>query len=456
MHARRLRPFLKAGTTKPSFIDGSYGDKSNGKMIGVLALVAARPNWPIMVPFVILLGTIALAPLIAQHHWERHYHKLCIALAGIVCVYYLLIVKQSARVVHAGIDYVTFIVVVGCFFVVAGGIHLRVKSPSGAMRNTLFLFVGALLGNLIGTVGASILLIRPWIAMNRGRVAPMHIAFFVFLVSNIGGALLPVGPPLILGFLKGVPFGWTLQNCWRQWLLTVAIVLAVFFVLDLVNLRTRKRAIHESEITQWRCDGAHNFLFLFALLAALIAVHAGWREPLMVFIALGSYFATPQRVREANNFTLAPLKEVGWLFLGIFGTMIPVLEYMERSAEKLALTSETAFYWATGLLSALLDNAPTYLAFFAAAVGLHHFDMNEPSQVADFISKSGGELTAISLGATFFGALTYIGNAPNMLVKAIAEHARVPTPSFIGYIWKFALPVLIPLFVLISILFFSR
>jgi len=424
-------------------------------MIWVLGLVAARPDWPIMLPFVVLLVAIALAPLIAQHHWERHYHKLCVALAGIVCLYHLLVVKQSARVVHAGIDYVTFMVVVGSFFVVAGGIHLRVKSPSGAMRNSLFLFVGALLGNLIGTVGASMLLIRPWIAMNRGRIAPMHIAFFVFLVSNIGGALLPVGPPLILGFLKGVPFAWTLQNCWPQWLTTVAIVLAVFFVLDRVNLHARKTVIHESEITEWRCDGAQNFLFLFALLAALIPVPAGWREPLMVLIALGSYSATPQRIREANNFTLAPLKEIGWLFLGIFGTMIPVLEYMERSAEKLGLASETAFYWATGLLSALLDNAPTYLAFFAAALGLHHFDINEPSQVADFLGKNGGELAALSLGATFFGALTYIGNAPNLVVKAIAEHAHVPTPSFIGYIWKFALPILIPVFVLVSILFFS-
>jgi len=425
-------------------------------MISVLSFAAALPNWPIMMPFMILLVTIALGPLIAQRHWERHYHKLCVALAGIVCLYYFLVVKGSARVVHAGIDYVTFMVAVGSFFVVAGGIHLRVKSPSGAMRNTLFLFVGALLGNLIGTIGASILLIRPWIAMNRGRVAPMHIAFFIFLVSNIGGALLPVGPPLFLGFLKGVPFGWTLQNCWRQWLITVAIVLAVFFVLDLINLRGRKRAIRESEITQWRCDGAQNFLFLFALLAALIAVRAGWREPLMVFIALGSYFATPQRIRGADNFTFAPLKEVGWLFLGIFGTMIPVLEFMEQSADKLGLTSERAFFWATGLLSALLDNAPTYLAFFAAALGLHHFEINEPLQVANFISKNGGELAALSLGAAFFGGLTYIGNAPNLLVKTIAEYAHVPTPSFVGYICKFAIPVLIPLFVLISLLFFSQ
>ena len=424
-------------------------------MIWVLGLAAAHLNWPIMVPFVILLVAIALAPLIAQRHWERHYHKLCIALAGIVCLYYLLVIKESARVVHAGIDYVTFMVIVGSFFVVAGGIHLRVKSPSGAVRNTLFLFAGALLGNLIGTIGASMLLIRPWIAMNRGRVAPMHIAFFIFLVSNIGGALLPVGPPLILGFLKGVPFSWTLEHCWRQWLTTVGIVLLVFVVLDLINLRSNKKTIHEAELTSWRCDGAHNFIFLFAILAALIAVPAGWREPLVILIALGSYLGTPQRIRDANNFTFAPLGEIGWLFLGIFGTMIPVLEYMEGSAEKLGLTSQTAFFWAAGLLSALLDNAPTYLAFFAAALGLHHFNINEPSQVADFISNNGGELIAISLGATFFGALTYIGNAPNLLVKTIAEHAHVPAPSFIGYIWKFALPILIPVFVLVSILFFS-
>jgi Na+/H+ antiporter NhaD/arsenite permease-like protein len=425
-------------------------------MVWAFGFVTVQANWPIMLPFVILLLAIAFGPVIAQHHWQSHYHKLCVALAGIVCLYQLFIVRQPMRVVRAGLDYASFMLVVGSFFVVAGGIHLRVKSPSGAMRNTLFLFFGALLGNLIGTIGASMLLIRPWIAMNRGRLAPMHIAFFIFLVSNIGGALLPVGPPLFLGFLKGVPFGWTLQNCWRQWLLAVAIILVVFFVLDLVNLRARGRAIHESEITQWRCDGAHNFLFLFALLASVIAVPAGWREPLMVFIALGSYCATPQRIRDADNFTFAPLKEVGWLFLGIFGTMIPVLEFMERSSQELGLTSKAAFYWATGLLSALLDNAPTYLAFFAAALGLYGFDINEPLHVASFVSKNGGELAALSIGATFFGGLTYIGNAPNLLVKTIAEHAHVPTPSFIAYIWKFAFPILIPLFVLVSVLFFSR
>jgi Na+/H+ antiporter NhaD/arsenite permease-like protein len=425
-------------------------------MIWALGVVMAWSNWPIMLPFVILLLAIAFGPVIAQHHWQGHYHKVCVALAGIVCLYYLFDLWQPAPVLHAALDYASFMFVVGSFFVVAGGIHLRVKSPSGALRNTLFLFSGAILANLIGTIGASMLLVRPWIAMNRGRIAPMHLAFFIFLVSNIGGALLPVGPPLFLGFLKGVPFGWTLQNCWRQWLLTVAIVLLVFFVLDFFSLRARRKTIHEGEITRWRCQGAHNFLFLFALLAVLIAVPAGWREPLMALIAVGSYCATPQRIREADNFSFAPLKEVGWLFLGIFGTMVPVLEFMKSSAETMGLTSERAFYWAAGLLSALLDNAPTYLAFLAAALGLYGFDINESSQVARFTLINGGELAALSLGATFFGALTYMGNAPNLLVKTIAEHAHVPVPSFIGYVWKFALPILIPVLLLISIFFFSH
>ena len=424
-------------------------------MLLALSVSVAVPNWLIMLPFGILLLAIAFGPLVAQHHWERHYHKLCIALAGIVCLYHLFVVREAARVARAGIDYATFISVVGSFFVVSGGIHLRAKGPSGPARNTLFLFTGALLANLIGTIGASMLLIRPWIRMNKGRIAPMHIAFFIFIISNIGGALLPVGPPLFLGFLKGVPFWWTLQHCWRPWLLTVGLVLVVFFVLDWMNFRAARKS-EESELTKWGCDGARNFLFLFALLGVLAVVPAGWREPLMVLIALGSYFGTPERIRAAHNFTLAPLKEVGWLFLGIFGTMIPVLEYMEQSAGKLGLNSDASFYWASGLLSGLLDNAPTYLAFFAAALGLHGLDINDPSHIARFLSDNGRALIAISLGASFFGALTYIGNAPNLLVKAIAEHARVPTPTFLTYIWKFALPILVPIFILISIVFFSH
>jgi Na+/H+ antiporter NhaD/arsenite permease-like protein len=424
-------------------------------MICLLPPAREHLDWLIVLPFGFLLLAIALGPLIAQHHWERHYHKLCVALAGFVCLYYFF-VGQPSRVFHAVIGYATFMVIVGSFFVLSGGIHLRARGPTSPVRNTLFLLFGAVFANLIGTIGASMLLIRPWIAMNRGRIAPMHIAFFIFLVSNIGGALLPTGPPLILGFLKGVPFGWTLQHCWRQWLITVGIVLLVFVVLDLINLRGTRKSTHEAELTSWRCDGGHNFIFLLVILAALIAVPAGWREPLVILTTLGSYLATPERIREANNFTFAPLREVGWLFLGIFGTMIPVLEFMEGTAGRLGLNSDLTFFWATGLLSALLDNAPTFLAFFAAALGRSGLNTNDVSHVARFLSENGRELIAISVGATFFGALTYIGNAPNLLVKTIAEHARVRTPSFIGYIWKFALPILLPVFALLSILFFSR
>jgi Na+/H+ antiporter NhaD/arsenite permease-like protein len=238
--------------------------------------------------------------------------------------------------------------------------------------------------------------------------------------------------------------------------MTIGIVLFEFLVLDLISARSNRKTIHEAELTSWRCDGVYNFIFLLAILAALIAVPAGWREPLVILIALGSFLGTPQRIRDANNFTFAPLGEIGWLFLGIFGTMIPVLEFMERAAGRLGLNSDLAFFWATGLLSALLDNAPAYLAFFAAALGRYGLNTNSVSQVAGFVSENCRDLVAISLGATFFGALTYIGNAPNLLVKTIAEHTRVRTPSFIGYIWKFALPILVPVFVVLSVLFFSR
>jgi Na+/H+ antiporter NhaD/arsenite permease-like protein len=425
------------------------------RMSAILSSTATEPHWPIMLPFGILLLAIVFAPLIARHHWEQHSYKLCIALAGLVCLYQVFVVHEPARLLSAAVDYVAFMVGVGSFFVVSGGIRLRVRGPSGPFRNTLFLLGGTLLASLIGTIGASMLLIRPWIAMNKDRFAPMHLAFFIFLVGNIGGALLPVGPPLFLGFLKGVPFWWTLQNCWPQWLTATGCVLLIFFVLDCFNHQAAEKSA-ESDLTKWGCDGAYNFIFLLVLLVALIAVPEGWREPLMVLTAFGSYLATAKRIRKANNFTFGPLKEVGWLFLGIFGTMIPVLEFMERSAGKLGLNSDAAFYWATGLLSGVLDNAPTYLAFLAAALGVHGQDINNPSDLAAVISENGRELIAISVGATFFGALTYIGNAPNLLIKTITEHARVPTPNFITYVWKFAVPVLIPVFALIGVLFFRQ
>jgi Na+/H+ antiporter NhaD/arsenite permease-like protein len=416
----------------------------------------SEPNRFIMLPFAILLLLIAFAPLILRHHWERYYHKVCIVLAGIVCGYYILAIDAAGRVLHAGRDYFSFMVVVGSFFVVTGGIHLRTSGAARPAGNTLFLLAGALLANLIGTIGASVLLIRPWIRINKDRFAGMHLAFFVFIVSNVGGALLPVGPPLFLGFLKGVPFWWTLQHCWLEWSATLGLVLIVFYFADRMNLYAIGAANRETHAMHWDCDGKRNCIFLALILAALIFMTGGLRETIMIAAAVISYLRTPARVHEANNFSFAPIKEVGWLFLGIFGTMIPVLDYMELHAANLGLRTDFQFYWATGVLSGLLDNAPTYLAFFAGALGLHDLHIENGQDVSTFVAQHGRTLAAISLGATCFGALTYIGNSPNLLIKTMAEHARVPTPGFFSYTCKFAIPVLLPIFAIVSILFFWR
>lgn len=418
------------------------------------------PGQWLMLPFALLLLAIAVAPLVIRHHWERHYHKLCLALAALTSGYYVFALSSGRRVLHAGFEYVSFLVVVGAFYVVAGGIHLRIRGRSHPLLNTAFLFCGALLGNVIGTTGASMLLIRPWIALNRDRFVGLHVAFFIFVVSNIGGALLPVGPPLFLGYLKGVPFWWVLEKCWLPWSVTLGAVLITFYVLDSLQFRARSRGTGDdgasSESRGVGCDGSRNFLFLLAILGALILAPAGWRELIMVALAATAYFTTPARVHQANEFSFAPMKEVAWLFLGIFGTMIPVLDYMEIHARDLGLRSDLQFYWGTGLLSALLDNAPTYLTFLAGALGLQGLSVDNARDLTAFLAAHDHYLIAISLGATCFGALTYIGNGPNLLVKAITEHAGVETPGFFTYAFKFALPVLIPIFILVSLLFFWK
>lgn len=418
-------------------------------------------------PFVILLLCIALMPLLAAHFWEHHYPKVAIGLGLLTTSYYLLVEGNWHPLHHAAHEYVSFMALVGSLFVISGGINLRVKGEATPLFNTIFLLIGAILSNLIGTTGASMLLIRPWIKMNKYRITGLHIVFFIFVVSNVGGSLTPVGdPPLFLGFLRGVPFFWTLEHCWKGWALAMALLLAVFFVLDVRNFRRAPKEVRELETAHetWFFRGLQNLLLLGVVLGAVLmpknlqeVVLAGvFSLPalLMVVAAGVSYFTTRPEVHEANDFNFGPVKEVGFLFIGIFLTMIPALQILEIGGLA-GVSSPLSYYFATGSLSAFLDNAPTYLAFLASAMGQQGMSVDTVANVLSFSQQHGPHLLAISLGAVFFGAGSYIGNGPNFMVKAIAERSKVHTPDFISYIVKFSIPILLPILILVAWVLFG-
>lgn len=416
---------------------------------------------PLMIlPFTAMLLSIAVMPFINKHWWEHHYPKVAVALGLMTVVYYVGVLQNSSRMLHVAHEYVSFIALVGSLFVVSGGIHIRVKGESTPLINCLFLFTGAVLSNFIGTTGASMLLIRPWIRMNKYRITAFHIVFFIFVVSNVGGCLTPIGdPPLFLGYLKGVPFWWVLEHCWQAWLVAVLGVIGIFYFFDRRNFLRAGKEVRDRETAHetWKFDGLRNLVFLGVILAAVFLRHPpGLSEALMVAAALGSYFLTPKPIHEANDFNFEPIKEVAWLFVGIFATMVPALDYLEVHANELGLDTEMKFFWLTGALSGVLDNAPTYLTFLAAAMGRYQLSLNSATDTQAFVAQHDHQLIAISLGAVFFGAMTYIGNGPNFMVKSISDQAKVKTPSFFAYLFKYAIPILLPFFVLVSILFFSR
>ena len=422
----------------------------------LLASITPAQPW-LIAPFAVLLLSIALGPIVFPKIWHRRYPAIALGLAVLSAGCQLFVGKTVAPLLHAREEYAGFIALIASLYVVSGGIHIRVKGEATTAVNCTFLAIGAVLANIIGTTGASMLLIRPWIRMNRYRITAFHIVFFIFIVSNVGGCLTPIGdPPLYMGYLKGVPFWWVLTHCWQAWVVAVAGLIAIFAVFDRANFLRAPRKIRESETAQetWSFRGLHNLIFLGVILFAVLMLPPGWREGAMAAAALGSWFTTRRDIHEANDFAWEPVKEVAWLFVGIFITMGPALGYLQTNPPPLA--SAHAFYWATGVLSACLDNAPTYLAFLAAALGQEHLSMENAGHVRQFVSLDAGTLEAISLGAVFFGAMTYIGNGPNFMVKAIAEHAKVRTPSFLGSVVRFALPILLPFLALVGILFFSR
>lgn len=426
----------------------------------IAAGVTPEPQAGMILPFVLLLAAIATGPFINKHWWERHYPKVAVGLGLITTLYYVFALNAPGRMLHVAHEYVSFIALVGSLFVVSGGIHIRVKGEATPGINCVFLLVGAVLANFIGTTGASMLLIRPWIRMNKYRITAFHIVFFIFIVGNVGGCLTPIGdPPLFLGYLRGVPFWWTLEKCWPAWLVAVLGLIGVFHAFDSRNFLRAPKPVRDQETAHetWKVQGLHNLGFLgFILAAVFLRNPPGLSEALMLAAAAGSYFTTPRPVHNANDFTFTPVKEVAWLFLGIFATMAPALDYLERHAGALGLDSAMKFYWCTGALSGVLDNAPTYLTFLAAAMGRQHLSLSQPADVTAFVAQQGHELLAISLGAVFFGAMTYIGNGPNFMVKSIAEAAKVKTPSFGDYLFRYALPILVPLFVVVAVLCFSR
>ena len=401
-----------------------------------------------VLPFVAMLLAIALLPLALPHWWEPNHNKLVISAGLGLPVLALYVAREPRALVHTAGDYVSFIVLLTGLYVIAGGILLRGDLEATPAVNSAFLGTGAALASLIGTTGASMLVIRALLQTNRERARVTHtVLFFIFLVSNIGGMLTPLGdPPLFLGYLAGVPFTWTLR-LWLPWLTMILVLLATYFVWDSIQHRRESATALRRDrirIEPLRIHGGLNGLWLVGVVAAVALLQAPLREVAILGLAAISLWQTPREIRRANRFTAYPMVEVAVLFLGIFLTMIPALELLHRRGAELGVREPWQFFWAAGGLSSFLDNAPTYLTFLALAQGL--------GLPGDVVGVPHSILVAISLGSVAMGANSYIGNAPNFMVKSIAEAAGVRMPSFLGYM-VYSGAVLLPLFGLVTLLF---
>lgn len=448
-----------------------HGDAAHGadEHAGGHEHLTGLPLWSV-IPFGLLLLSIAAFPLVNPHWWEHNSSKGLIAgilgvpMAGFVLSYGA---AGQQQLQHTGMEYISFLLLLGSLFLISGGIYIRGTFAGGPMVNSMFLAFGALIASFVGTTGASMLLIRPLLRANEHRSRVAHIVvFFIFIVSNCGGLLTPLGdPPLFLGFLKGVPFLWTMQ-LWREWLTVNAILLVVFYIYDSLSLKNDQdvRPLPET-VEPFGLQGSHNLLFLLGIVAVIYCSGQGignggqpWAfgvaEGLMAVLGVVSYLLTNPQIRAQNRFTFAPIIEVAVLFAGIFTTMIPALVLLNENGKNLGLSEGWHFFWATGFLSSFLDNAPTYLAFAAAACGNAGIETTG-SYLAEFLKTPGANktLAAIACGAVFMGANTYIGNGPNFMVKAIAEENNVRMPGFFAYM-GYSGAILIPTFVVITLLFF--
>lgn len=441
-------------------------------------------TWSI-IPFAALLIMIATGPLFYALFWHKNYPVIAVGLATAVILYYIFALDNVHGPVHAFFEYFQFISLLSALYIASGGVLIKIDKEGKPWLNVLLLIIGAIISNIIGTTGASMLLIRPYIRLNKARIQPYHVVFFIFMVSNIGGSLTPIGdPPLFLGFLKGVPFAWTLTHNFVPWLVAIIIFAVIFFIVDSRN--KVPNFLFEDEALRPKSgkislEGKRSFIWLGIVIASVFldpnvegfewlpSIHYDGqkfsfiRELIMLSVAFGSYKYGNQHAIKGNEFNFEPIREVAFIFIGIFGTMLPALELVAtfaKSPEGAALIGHNTLYWGTGLISGFLDNAPTYLNFFTAALASQGGDIGVAADVVNFANGDGFEnsviqLTAISVAAVFFGAMTYIGNGPNFMVKSIAEQVGVTMPSFFGYILRYSIPVLLPVLFIIWLIFFA-
>jgi Na+/H+ antiporter NhaD/arsenite permease-like protein len=399
-------------------------------------------------PFALILLAIAVLPLAASHFWESNKNKALVSFLLAVPVFIWLFQYEPMAIVHTLHEYASFICLLGSLFIITGGISIRGDLRATPLVNTSFLIVGAILANFVGTTGASTLLIRPFLKTNSERNHVGHLpVFFIFIVSNCGGLLTPLGdPPLFLGYLRGVPFFWTLK-LFPYWATMIGSLLTLFFIWDSLFYRREVQQdiqLDTTKIQPLAFEGKRNFAFLAGVIGAVF-LPSPFREIAMVVMTILSLKFGPKNARIQNEFSWGPIFEVAILFAGIFITMVPALMILKELGPTLGVSKPWHFFWATGGLSGVLDNAPTYLTFLSLAQGL-----GLPPEIEGVPQKM---LEAISVGAVFMGANTYIGNGPNFMVKAIADHAGFKTPSFFGYM-AYSICILFPLYGLLQWLFF--
>ncbi len=425
-----------------------------------------------LIPFGLMLLTISIGPWLFAKTWSKNTNKLIIAiLLSIPVVFYLISNGYSDNLFHTMVfDYLPFIILLGALFVITGGIYISGDIEARPLTNTIILGIGALLASLIGTTGAAMLLVRPLIQINSERKLKSHIFLFtIAIVANCGGLLTPIGdPPLFMMYLRGAPFSWFF-NLFPEWLFVNGLLLIIFYLIDWyyhekespVDIKRDK-----TEIKPIRIEGKINFLWLAGVLLAVAFINPNSlpflkdnvylkfiRELFLLIMLFASLKTTPKRLHQANNFSLEPIREVAYLFLGIFITMIPCILFLESNAKHLNITTPTAFYFLSGGLSSFLDNTPTAVTFHSLALGIYQQSSSLFAGIPIVGQIPENLLRAISLGSVLFGSMTYIGNGPNFMIKSIAEENHIPMPGFLSYLFRFSLIILLPIFILLNYLF---